>query len=813
MADRPTYEELEQRVKTLEKEALQKKVYDELELKVRDRTKELHSKLQECKQLETELRFSSEKFERWKASSPIGIIQSNASGGINDVNDTILEMLGYTRQDLLDGNLDWTKLTPPEFLHLDLKAIEEAAVNGFWAPFEKEYFHKDGHRVPIIIGGSVFKEHADEYIVFVIDNTDRKMMEKQLRDSEELHRLTLSNISDAVFITDNEGKFTFVCHNVAVIFGYSKKEVEALGNIDTLLGENHFNRIELENSKELRNIEYTIQEKSGSHHTVLINIKLVEVKEGSILYTCRDITDLKVTEAALKESEQKFKLLFENVPLSYQLLDEDGNLIEVNQTWLHTLGYTKDDVIGKNFSDFLVPEWKANFIKKFLWSKAVGEVLGVEFEIARKDGTKIFVSFQSKTTKTPNSTFKQTHCVLNDITNQKRIEKAQELMKQNLTQMQKIESIGNLAGGIAHDFNNILFPIIGMSEMLMEDFSPDSPEYEDVKEILQAGKRGSELVMQILSFSRQHEHKMMPVRVQKIMKEVLKLTRATIPSSIEIQINIQQDCGIVLADPIQLHQVGMNLITNAYQSIDSANGKINIELKEVSLNKEKDLKISLPPGKYVQLLVSDSGIGMPPEILDKVFEPYFTTKARGKGTGLGLAVVYGIIKEHNGDIFVYSHEGKGTSFKVYLPLIQKTVSTNNTSIDESELKKGNERLLILDDEESVVKILSKMLIRLGYKTTGFTNSDEALSKFKSDPEKFDLIISDMTMPEMTGDEFARKVISIRPELPIILCTGYSEKIDKELAESIGIRGFLMKPVVKYDMAHLVRKLLDGSSDI
>jgi len=380
-------------------------------------------------------------------------------------------------------------------------------------------------------------------------------------------------------------------------------------------------------------------------------------------------------------------------------------------------------------------------------------------------------------------------------------------MEERLKQAQKMESIGSLAGGIAHDFNNLLFPIIGMSEMLLEDLPEDSLEYENASEIFQAGKRAGDLVKQILAFSRQSEHKMTPVRVQNVLKEVLKLSRSTIPSNIEIDQDIQQNCGLVMADPTQIHQIAMNLITNASHAVENTNGIINIGLKELTLEKDDLSDSELQLGQYIRLSVSDNGIGMSQNIIQKIFEPYFTTKEKGKGTGLGLAVVYGIIKEHKGDIKVYSEVGKGTTFNIYLPLMEK--SSDRIVIDRVfETVVGTENILLVDDEVSVAKLESQILSRLGYKVTKKTKSPEALNVFKMNPEKFDIVITDMTMPGMTGDQLAKEILSIKPNTPIIICTGFSERVDKEQAESLGVKGFLMKPVVKLDMAQMVRNVLD-----
>jgi len=376
---------------------------------------------------------------------------------------------------------------------------------------------------------------------------------------------------------------------------------------------------------------------------------------------------------------------------------------------------------------------------------------------------------------------------------------------------QKIESIGNLAGGIAHDFNNILFPIVGMSELLLEDLPPESNEREKAEEIYKAGKRGSDLVKQILAFSRQSDQKPIPTRIQKVLKEVSKLIRSTIPANIEINWDIQEDCGMVMAEPTQLHQIAMNIITNAYHAVDSGNGKINIQLKEKEFKKHSITKNQIKPGRYAMLSVSDNGCGIDSETLEMIFEPYFTTKEQGKGTGLGLAVVHGIVKEYGGEIFVTSESGKGSSFEVCIPLMKSKYIPLTDDL-QSLLPSGAEKILVVDDEISIAKLEGQMLERLGYKVTISIGSHEALNFFEKSPKAFDLILTDMSMPNMTGDQLAYEIRQIRPDIPIIICTGFSERINKEKAEEIGVNGFLMKPIGKSDMAQMIRKILDKAKN-
>lgn len=314
---------------------------------------------------------------------------------------------------------------------------------------------------------------------------------------------------------------------------------------------------------------------------------------------------------------------------------------------------------------------------------------------------------------------------------------------------------------------------------------------------------------QILAFSRQTEQKMMPVRIQQILKEVLKLVRSTIPTNIDISADIQIDCGLVMADPTKVHQVAMNLITNAYHAVEQKGGTISLELRETALDGNDLAASELEPGRYALLSVSDTGCGIEPAIMDKIFEPYFTTKDKGKGTGLGLAVVYGIVKDHHGDIKVYSEIGRGTTFHAYLPVMKrstKTVTAQAIGQDPG----GNEQILLVDDEEPIVRLQRLMLERLGYRVTVRTSSVEAFEAFKAKPGVFDLVITDMTMPNMTGEQLAQKLIAIQPDIPIIISTGFSERINHQKAENIGIKGFLMKPILKSDLARMVRKVLDGA---
>jgi signal transduction histidine kinase/ActR/RegA family two-component response regulator len=389
-------------------------------------------------------------------------------------------------------------------------------------------------------------------------------------------------------------------------------------------------------------------------------------------------------------------------------------------------------------------------------------------------------------------------------------ERTQALAKyeRQLQQVLKIQAIGTLAGGIAHDFNNILFPIVGYTELTMDEVPEDSVAHNNLEEILKAAHRAKDLVQQILTFSRQSGQERKPVKVQSIITEALKLLRASIPASIDIIHKIDDDCQPVMGDATQIHQVIMNLCTNAYHAMQDKGGTLKVNLSEVDVDYEETIeKIGMQPGKHLQLLVTDEGCGMDAAVLERIFEPYYTTKEQGKGTGLGLSVIHGIAKNHRGDITVASTPGKGTTFKVYLPIIEDG-DTAAEFEPSNGAAKGNERILLIDDEEQIVSMEQQMLENLGYEVTARTDSTEALKEFSEKPQNFDLVITDMTMPHMTGDALAQKLLNIKPDIPVILCTGFNEDITEEKALAMGIQKFVMKPVIKNDLASTIRTVLD-----
>ena len=647
------------------------------------------------------------------------------------------------------------------------------------------------------------------------DVTDYKRSEKALLESEVKFRTLVDQAPAALFLHDMDGNIVDVNKATLNHYGYTLKQLLKMKakDIDPDCIEREDKLVFWEQLKEKQSIKFEGRHRrsDGSIFPVSISLSPIVLKgKNHIFALAIDMTDYKNAQEKLIESEERFRTVFEQAAVGVARISPNGGFLEINDKFCQLVGYEKHELYQMTFRDITNPDdlyLEENHVEQVL----AGEINSFEIEkrYIHKDGHPLWVRLYSNVIRNIGGEIKYAVAVVTDISERKLVEEERENLQNQLNQAQKLESLGNLAGGIAHDFNNILFPIVGMSEMLLEDLPPGSPERENAEEIYKAGIRGSDLVKQILAFSRQSEHKLIPTRIQNVLKEVLKLSRASIPSYIEIDQNIQQDCGMVMADPSQIHQIVMNIITNAYHALENTGGKISIELRQTILEAPESLEINLSSSPYAVLSISDTGHGMSEELIGKIFDPYFTTKEQGKGTGLGLAIVYGIIKEHGGHIKVHSEIGKGTTFNVYLPMMDVS-SRVEAGKSANQLQTGSERILLVDDEQPIANLEKQMLERLGYKVTMCVNSLEVLEIFNANPDLFDLVISDMNMPQMTGDRLACKLIAIRPDIPIIICTGFSERLNQEKAETYGIKGFLMKPVVKSDIAKMVRKVLDDA---
>ncbi len=501
----------------------------------------------------------------------------------------------------------------------------------------------------------------------------------------------------------------------------------------------------------------------------------------------------KVIEHNLKKSEKQYRTLFEKTNDAIFIVDKDtGRYLDANKAAEELTGH-KINELKQLTTNEVAPE-NANQRLQTIAENSENNDLGTVTYL-RPDNTSRIARL-STVPLGDNAVIG----IARDITHDLEIER-------QLRQSQKMESIGTLAGGIAHDFNNILFPIIGHTEMVLMDTPEDSPVRNTINEIYTSALRAKELVKQILTFSRQEDSELTLIKMQPIIKDALKLIRSTIPTTIEIQQDINPNCGVIKADPTQIHQIVMNLTTNAYHAMEGTGGELKVSLKEVELGESDIIAPNVIPGNYACLTVADTGVGMDKNIIDKIFDPFFTTKEIGKGTGMGLSVVHGIVRNMNGEIQVNSEPEKGTQFHVYHPLAAVVKEQQATNL-EAPIQGGTERILLVDDEESVLHIERVVLEHLGYQVFSCSSGLEALNVFRQNPDNFDLVITDMAMPNMSGDKLSVELIKIRPNIPALLCTGFSESISEEKAVSLGIKGFLLKPIIIKDLAQKIREVLD-----
>ena len=542
----------------------------------------------------------------------------------------------------------------------------------------------------------------------------------------------------------------------------------------------------------------------------------------------------------LKRSELRYRALFENSPISlweedfsrlkthFDHLKKDGvedfsryfsdhpeeitrcirmvRIVDVNRSTLALYeAVSKKELLGSIHR--ILPQTAQSVLKTELVAMAQAGRFEIECINRTLKGNDRHLLIKSSIPPGYEKSWERVFISVYDLTERIEAEKEKKDLGRQLRQAQKMEAVGTLAGGIAHDFNNILSAVIGFTEMAMEDAPPDTALTYNMEQVLQAGLRAKHLVQQILAFSRQSEHEMKPVQLDRIIKEACALLRASLPTTIDIRMDIQTD-AFIMGDPTQMHQVLMNLGTNAGHAMRDRGGRLVVILREATIEelREKGLP-RMDAEAYLQLVVQDTGQGIPPTIMDRIFDPFFTTKEHTEGTGMGLSVAHGIIKSHGGLIDVESQVGRGTTFHIYLPKIMPRAKAHHHSA--LPLPSGSERVLLVDDETMLVDMGRQVLTRLGYQVTACTSSVEALQHFQNDPAAFDLVITDMTMPHLTGKELATALLKIKPALPIILCTGFSETITEETAKRIGIKAFILKPIVMSDLAETMRKVLDS----
>ena len=638
----------------------------------------------------------------------------------------------------------------------------------------------------------------------------------KLAESEEKYRRVVDTSPETIVLADLDGNIIFANQEFA--------RMHAMNSPEEWYGKSAFELIAPEDHQKakdvisqmiekdlVKSIEFTFLKQDGTRLPVEISGSMIRGENGTpqaMLILAKNIADRKQAEQTLIESEEKYRLLVQNAPAGIYEFDlEDFRFTSVNDVMCEYTGYSEEEFLEMDALKLLTED-----SKKAL-SKLLDEVYAgnqnpepIEYRIKGKNNREFDVLVNSRFFFV-DGVPKRVTSVAHDLTVLRQAEAEKRQLEVQLHQAQKMEAIGTLAGGIAHDFNNILSAIIGYTELTQMSTPAESPISDYQHKILKAGNRAKDLIQQILTFSRQSEHELKPVQMKVIINEALKLLRATLPTNIEIQQSIQTD-SLVMGDPTQIHQILMNLCTNAGHAMLENGGTLEVDLCNVELDEDFTSRYpDLKPGNFLSLTVSDTGHGMPPDVLSRIFNPFFTTKERGEGTGMGLAVVHGIVESYGGIIYAYSEPQKGSSFKVYLPAIE-SIDKPHEMADEV-IPTGTESILFVDDEPFLVEIGQRMLQSLGYQVITRTSSTEALDLFRANPDRFDLVITDMTMPQMTGDKLAGELIAVRKDIPIIICTGFSHRMTAEGAKDMGIKDFLMKPIVRSEIANKVRSVLDA----
>jgi PAS domain S-box-containing protein len=836
---KPTYEELAQRIKILEKKIAAKT----------DGTSSTKSQYD---------------FQTFTEQSP-NMIFINQGGRVVYVNKRCVEAMGYSRDEFYAPEFDFMSLIAPESVELIRSNLKRHLAGEDIEPYEYSLLNKTGEKIEAIITTRLIKFEGAGAILGIITNiTDRKRIEEELQYRLKFQRLitTVSSrfinlypaqIDDEIDYTLQQiGVFADADRSYVFQFSDDQKSVSCThewcsdqieptierfqnASVDTfpwalkrflsgkMLLIPRVSDLPPEAIKEKQEFEQLGIQSILAVPMIFSNkvmgfIGLDSVKEekmwagdtNSLLKIVGQVfanaLENKKTRQALLESEERLRIVFETFPDPVTIIQaDDGRCIDVNSAFTRVTGWTYDEVVGKTTADLDI--WNDPQEREKLTAAITehGKVENLEAQFRLKDGRLITALISAILIILRNKPHILT--ITRDISELKAAQQEREQLKTRLIQAQKMEAIGTLAGGIAHDFNNILGAIIGYAEMALYDTQKGSMEHYNIEQVLKAGHRAKDLVKQILAFSRKSEQDKKIIFLTPIIKEVLKLLRASLPTTIEIKLNIEPNLDAIFADPTQIHQVMMNLCTNSAHAMGDKGGILAVNLHNVNLNIEAAAQYpELNPGLYVKLSISDTGCGMNAATMQRIFDPYFTTKELDKGTGMGLAVVHGIVKGHGGGIHVESAAGKGTRFDILFPAIIRQVMSETEEL--KALPTGNETILCVDDEQPLIELGKSMLKKLGYRVETRILPLEAIEVFKAAPDKFDLVISDMTMPAMTGVSLAKKLMEIRPEIPVVICTGYSEQIDESRAKELGIKGFLMKPFTIRELSKTVRQVLD-----
>ncbi len=692
--------------------------------------------------------------------------------------------------------------------HGDANALIQQLISGLLKEaeavrFEYELTDAAGNVQFLQVFGDLYQKKKKIYAYFtIIDTTDQKKQLLRLHESMEKYQLLMAAYTDAIVIIDARTGVIQEANPMAVsLFARSEADLVGRDHME-LYGDGdqekckQFYEQQISSNNQKESLDLLI---SNKRELIPVQMSLSSAVTDSRHLVQITFHDLR-SRFKLEERRRLLATAVEQAAESVMITDPEGSIEYVNPAFEDITGYDFSEVVGKN-PNILKSDEASGMQSKLLWKEiSHGKVWRGTFTNKKKDGS----LYKEEATITP---VKDSKGEIQHFVAVKRDITKQLILEKQIRQSQKMQAIGTLAGGVAHDFNNILTAILGYAELTQVLCQKDTVMHENLSEIIKASERAGKLIDQILQFSRQSEKSTSNLLIDVIIKEALKLLRASLPANIDISSNLQQGVR-VKADPTQIHQVIMNLCTNAYQALGDDGGEIAIGLETVEISARRGVEIgNITAGSYAKLTVRDTGVGIPDEYLTRIFEPYFTTKSVNQGTGLGLSVVHGIINDHLGAVNVESSPGKGTTFILYLPEAEDE-QTEAGNGDVRPVFAGG-RILIVDDEPPIVNFQTQVLEHLGYHVDAFTRSRNAVERFKEEGGRYDLVISDMGMPEITGLQLFEEFLQINPEVKVLLCTGFSKQVTRENATELGLAGYLAKPFNAEELAIEVSRILHG----
>lgn len=645
----------------------------------------------------------------------------------------------------------------------------------------------------------------------MIEVNSRIAMETALRDSESRYRRMVDNVTDYICVHDMNGRILEANNQMIKGLEYSQKQLAAMSIEDLMLPDKrsefkeYIARIRRDG---LVTGSVTLATRNGQQrHIEYSNVLSRHASGVEVIYSlCRDVTDGRRAERALAQSQARFKNIFETAAAGMMIVDDQTQTItEVNPAAAQMIGETTSEIQGRPFKQLIQPA--ADGDKPAICKPSSQPT---ECELITRHGHRLPIL----KTMQPMELNDRSHWIVSFVNIQsiKEAENAKRNMEMSLNRAQHLQAIGTLAGGIAHDFNNILYGMIGYTELALDDAPEGSLLQANINEILKGGQRAKELITQILTFSRQDSAEKKKLQPAPLVKEALKLLRASIPATIDIRTEFANQTDWIEANPTQIHQVVMNLCTNAAHAVQTQGSRLQVRLDQTTVVSDEITRHGvIPQGTYVRLTVSDDGCGIPHEIIDRIYEPFFTTKPQGQGSGMGLSVVLGIVKAHGGALRLNSKAGCGTQFEIFLPAVCGCEEPESTR--DVALPKGVEHILFVDDEKSIVQMGRRTLSGLGYRITACNNPQKALALFRKQPLEFDLVITDLTMPHCRGTHLARELLKIRPNVPVILITGNGNEISKDQLAKLGIRELLSKPILRHELAQSIRRALTESKNL